>query len=53
MDVTNIILIALGILALLAFIYFVIRRNYKDQKAFERELNQKELKPDKHSGDKV
>lgn len=49
----NFILIAVAIVAILAFVYFVIKRNHKDQKDLEKELNQKELKPDKHSGDRI
>lgn len=47
----NFILIAVAIVAILGFIYFLIKRNHKDQKDLEKELNQKELKPEKHSGD--
>ena len=49
----NFILIAVAVVAILGFIYFVIKRNRKDQKDLEKELNQKELKPDKHSGDRI
>ena len=49
----NFILIAVAIVAILGFIYFVIKRNRKDQKDLEKELNQKELKPDKHSGERI
>ena len=49
----NLILIVLAALAILLFMYFIIKRNYKDQKEFENEINQKEVKPDQHSGDKI
>ncbi len=49
----NFILIAVAIVAVLAFVYFVIKRNRKDQKDLEKQLNQKELKPDKHTGDHI
>lgn len=49
----NIVVIAIIIAAILLFIYFIIKRNRKDQKKFENELNQSELTPDKHKGDKV
>ena len=49
----NLILIAVVVVAILAFIYFVITRNNRDRKELEKELNQKELKPDKHTVDKV
>lgn len=46
----NFILIAVVVVAILGFIYFVIKKNYKDQKDLEKELNQKEIKPEKHEG---
>jgi preprotein translocase subunit YajC len=49
----NFILIAVAIVAILGFVYFIIKRNQKDQKDLEKELNQKELKPDKHSDERV
>ena len=49
----NFILIAVAVVAILGFMYFVIKRNRKDQKDLEKELNQKELKPEKHSADRV
>lgn len=49
----NIVVIAILIVAVLAFVYFVIKRNRKDQKNLEEELNQKELPTDKHQGDKI
>ena len=49
----NLIVISVVIVAILAFMYFVITRNNRDRKELEKELNQKELKPDKHTVDKV
>lgn len=49
----NFILIAVAVVAILGFIYFVVKRNQKDQKELEKELNQKEVKPEKHSGDQI
>lgn len=49
----NFILIAVAIVAILGFIYFVIKRNRKDQKELERELNQKELRPEKHNSERI
>ncbi len=45
-------LIPLGILAIV-LIVFVIKRNIKDQKDLENELNERELKPDKHDKERI
>ncbi|MEJ5996085.1 hypothetical protein WG904_16775 [Pedobacter sp. Du54] len=45
--------IAVAIIAILAFAYFIIKRNRKDQKNLEKELNQSELKPEKHDSEKI
>ena len=45
--------IAVLVIAILAFVYFVIKRNKKDQKNLEEELNQKEIKPDKHDDEHI
>ena len=44
----------IGIVALIAIalIIFLIRRNIKDEKEFEQEVIQSELKPEKHDEDK-
>ncbi|WP_169306840.1 hypothetical protein [Pedobacter polaris] len=49
----NIVVIAIIIVAILAFVYFIVKRNRKDQKELENELNQKELTPDKHDENKI
>ena len=41
------------VIAILAFVYFVIKRNKKDQKNLEDELNQKEIKADKHDEEHI
>ena len=47
----NPVVIAVIIIAVLGFLYFIIKRNRKDQKELEQELNQKEIKPDQHDGE--
>ncbi len=49
----NIVVIAIVVIAILAFFLFAIKRNKKDQKELENELNIKEFNPDKHSEDKI
>lgn len=49
----NIVVIGIIIIAIIGFVYFVLKRNRKDQKEMEKELNQRELSPDKHKGDKI
>ncbi|MFA6277195.1 MAG: hypothetical protein WC622_10630 [Pedobacter sp.] len=49
----NTIIIAIVIVAVLAFVYFIIKRNKKDQKELENELNQREIKPNKHDEEHV
>ena len=49
----NFALLGLAAFAIFAFVYFIMKKNYQDQKDFENEINQKDVKPDKHSGDKV
>lgn len=45
----------LVILALVVFIliFIIIKRNKKDQKHLEEELNARELKPDKHDEEHI
>ena len=45
--------IAVLVIVILAFVYFIIKRNKKDQKNLEEELNQKEIKPDKHDEEHI
>ena len=49
----NVVVIAIVIVAVLAFVYFIVKRNKKDQKKLEQELNKREIKPEKHTEDKV
>jgi preprotein translocase subunit YajC len=49
----NFIIVAVAVVAILGFIYFLIKRNKKDQNQLEKELNQSELKPTKHSSPKL
>lgn len=49
----NYVVIAILIVAILGFVFFVIKRNRKDQKKMEREINQSELTPDKHQENKI
>jgi len=49
----NGLLIVFGVIAILAFVYFIIKRNRKDQRDFEKKLNQSEIKPEKHDSEKV
>lgn len=48
----NLAIVAIAIIAVLGFVYFVITRNRKDQRDLEKELNQKESPIDKHSSQK-
>lgn len=49
----NVVIIAIVIVAILGFVYFIVKRNKKDQKELENELNQKEITPEKHDGEHV
>ena len=49
----NIVIIALIVVAILAFVYFIIKRNKKDLKSLERELNEKEIKPETHDEEHI
>ena len=49
----NYVVIAIVVVVIIAFFYFVIKRNRKDQKELENDLNSPEIKPEKHSEDKI
>ena len=49
----NTVIIAIVIVAIIAFVYFIIKRNRKDLKELEKELNQKEIMPDKHDDNHI
>ncbi|WP_316791362.1 hypothetical protein [Pedobacter frigoris] len=46
-------LLGLLVLALIIFITWLIRRNIKDKKKFEKDSIQSEIKPEKHDADHV
>ncbi|WP_169304291.1 hypothetical protein [Pedobacter frigoris] len=46
-------LLGLIALALIIFILWLVRRNIKDEKKFEKDSIQSELKPEKHGKDHV
>jgi preprotein translocase subunit YajC len=41
------------IIIILLFLAWLIRRNVKDEKKFEKEANQSDVKPEKHNDNKV
>ncbi len=41
-------IIGLIILVVVVLVIFLIRRNHKDEKDFEKNLNQSEIKPEEH-----
>lgn len=43
----------LVIVVVFLLIIFLINRNRKDRKKFEQEMNQSEIKPEKHEDDRV
>lgn len=45
--------IAVLVIAILIFVYFIIKRNKKDRKSLEEELNQNDIKPDKHDEEHI
>lgn len=49
----NIVVVAIVIVAVLAFVYFIVKRNKKDQKKLEQELNERETKPERHEDPQV
>lgn len=44
----NMAIIGILIVLLIPFIFFIIRKNRKDQRELEDELNKREMNPDKH-----
>lgn len=52
MDI-NYVIVAAVLFVVILLIVFLIRRNQKDRKAFEKEVKDSELKPDKHEDNKV
>ena len=49
----NIAIVAIIVVAILGFVYFVVKKNRRDQKELEQELNEKEITSPKHSKPKV
>lgn len=49
----NYFLIAVVVLFVIFLVVFIIRRNKKDLKALEKQINESEVKPDKHDGPKI
>jgi len=41
------------VLIIIFFIGWLIKRNLKDEKKFEKEANQSDIKPEKHDEDKI
>ncbi|MCX2454207.1 hypothetical protein OQX61_23250 [Pedobacter sp. PLR] len=50
---TNDIIGGLAIFLAVLLLFFLVRRNKKDQKNFEHDMNQSEIKPKKHKSDHV
>lgn len=46
-------IVGLVLIAAIGLIVFLIRRNRKDKKKYEREVIQSEIKPEKHDTDQV
>jgi preprotein translocase subunit YajC len=49
----NYLIVAAVLLAVVILIAWIIRRNQKDKKKFEKEIINSELKPEAHKEDKV
>jgi preprotein translocase subunit YajC len=49
----NFIIVAVAVVAILGFVYFIVKRNRKDRNELENTLNQRELKASKHSAPKI
>lgn len=52
MDV-NYIIVAVILLVVVLLVIFLIRKNQKDKREFEKEVIDSEIKPEKHEGDKI
>lgn len=44
----NYLIVGIVVVIAISLLVFMIRRNQKDQKKFEKDFNQSELEPDKH-----
>lgn len=49
----NAMVIVIIVIAVLAFFYFIFKQNKKDQKKLEKELNDQEIKPEKHDEEHI
>lgn len=49
----NYLITGLVVLAVICLIIFLIRKNRKDKKTFEKEVIESEIKPEQHDADKV
>ena len=49
----NYLIVGAVLLLVIIFLVWVIRRNYKDKKKFEKEIINSELQPEAHKEDKV
>lgn len=49
----DILVIVIAAIAILAFVYFIITRNRKDQKKLEDDFNEQELYVDKHKNKRI
>ncbi|MET3115661.1 hypothetical protein AAKU52_003413 [Pedobacter sp. CG_S7] len=45
--------VSLALLAMILLISWLIRRNQKDKKVYEKEVMQTEIKPEKHDDEKI
>ncbi|MGY4539438.1 hypothetical protein ACVW0P_003872 [Mucilaginibacter sp. UYNi724] len=52
MEINYLIVVPVVLVAIL-LIFWLIKRNVKDEKKFEQESNQSDLKPEKHDEDQV
>ncbi|HEY0669482.1 MAG TPA: hypothetical protein VGD22_14965 [Sphingobacteriaceae bacterium] len=45
----NYTILGIFLIPIILFLIFIIRRNNKDRKSFERDLNRSEMEPDQHT----
>lgn len=50
---TNYLIIGLALAAVIALVIWLIKKNRKDQKDFERAVNASDVKPEQHEKDKI
>ncbi len=49
----NYVIVGLVVVAVIVLIVWLVRRNRKDEKNFERTVNASELNPEKHKEDEI